>query len=159
MSQALWLGLPAAFLSVALVASYGVWACSHWYVTPRLRTATSYAILAFVAHLVEETLSGLYESLPALFDRAPWSIARFLLFNATWLAIFVFAALALEAGKAWPALPLIFLAVAGGVGNGILHLLLVLRQGAYFPGAVTAPICLITGVWLLLQLYRPRVAS
>ena len=47
----------------------------------------------------------------------------------------------------------LFFAVAGGLLNGVGHLLLALQRGAYFPGAWTAPLALCVGIWLLWLLY------
>ena len=57
-------------------------------------------------------------------------------------------------------LVVLFFAIGGGLGNGVGHLLLVLMQRAYFPGAWTAPLCLFVGGLLLRQLPQPpRVAA
>jgi hypothetical protein len=65
-------------------------------------------------------------------------------------------------GRAWrlPAhamqlayLVVLFLALAGGVGNGAGHLLLSVTQRRYFPGAATAPLCLLVGIALLTRLF------
>ena len=47
----------------------------------------------------------------------------------------------------------LFFAFGGGVGNGVAHLMLVVAQGGYFPGAWTALHCLIVGTVLLRQLF------
>ena len=109
----------------------------------------------FLAHVAEELLGGLHRALPDLFDRPAWSELRYLVFNGVWALVFLAAAITLRPGRPLPALIVLFFAFAGGVGNGILHLLLVLQQGAYFPGAWTAPLCLAVGVWLLRLLYGP----
>lgn len=151
--QALWLGLPAIFLSVVLMVSYGLWVTTSWRVTPRLRVAFLLGILVFFVHFVEEFTTGLQRALPELFDRAAWSDPQFALFNGVWALVFMAAALTLRPGRSLPALIVLFFAIAGGVGNGVLHLLLVVQRGGYFPGAWTAPLCLAVGIWLLRLLY------
>lgn len=151
--QALWLGLPAFFVSVALVISYGLWIGSAWRVVPRLQVVCSIAVLLFVIHVAEEFLAGLPVALPELFGRPPWMDYQYLAFNGAWLLVFGAAAITVRAGRALAVLVILFFAVAGGVGNGVLHLLLVVQRGGYFPGAWTAPFCLIVGVWLLRLLY------
>jgi Protein of unknown function with HXXEE motif len=153
--QALWLGLPAVFLSVALVVSYALWISTSWRVAPRLRAAFVLGILVFVGHAVEEFTTGFQLGLPALFGRAAWSDLQYVVFNAVWALVFIAAALTLRAGRSFPVFIVIFFAVAGGVGNGVLHLLLVLQRGGYFPGAWTALLCLAVGIWLLRLLYAP----
>ena len=151
--QALWLGLPAVFLSVALLLSYGLWITTAWRVIPRLRFACILGIFIFLGHAAEEFLTGLQTALPAMFGRAAWSDTRYVVFNGAWALIFFAAALTIRAGRPLPVFIILFFAVAGGVGNGILHLLLVLWRGAYFPGAWTVPLCLAVGIWLLRLLY------
>lgn len=151
--QALWLGLPAMFLSVALAVSYGLWTGSAWHVTPRLKVAFGPGVLLFAAHVAEEFGTGLHVALPELFGRTRWTDEQYLVFNGTWLAAFGTAAVTVKVGRALPVLVILFFAVAGGIGNGVLHLLLVLQGGAYFPGAWTAPFCLIVGIWLLRLLH------
>jgi len=157
--QALWLGLPAIFLSLLLLVSYGLWLSASWRVTPRLRWVFALAILVFVAHVAEEYLGGIPRELPALFGRAPWSDAQYLVFNGVWFLVFVAAAVALRPGRSLPVLVVLFFAIAGGVGNGVLHTLLTLGRGEYVAGSWTAVLCLGVGVWLLGLLYgRPGEA-
>jgi hypothetical protein len=164
--QALWLGLPAVFLSLLLLLSYALWLSTSWRVTPRLRRVFALAVLVFVAHVAEEYLGGVQEELPALFGRAAWSGERYLVFNGVWLLVFLTAAVTLRPDRPLPVLVVLFFAVAGGVGNGVLHSLLALGRSEYFPGSWTAVLCLGVGVWLLALLHGssaeeappPRVA-
>jgi hypothetical protein len=55
-------------------------------------------------------------------------------------------------------LVVLFLALAGGVGNGAGHLLLTLMQDRYFPGTATAPICLLVGIALMMRLFAATKA-
>lgn len=151
--QALWLGWPASQLSLVLVIAYGMWCGSAWRVGPRLRPVFGLALLVFLAHVTEEHLMGVERALPELYGREPWSARRYLVFNGVWALVFAMAALGLRPGRALPALVVLFFAIAGGVGNGVVHLLLVLGRGGYVPGAWTAPLCLLVGVWLLRGLY------
>lgn len=157
--QVLWLGLPAILVSAGLLISYALWVGSPWRYRPRLKGAFRVAVLVFLGHVVEEFLTGLHHAVPALFGRAPWSEERFLLFNGMWLLVFVVAAFTAAPTRALPVLIILFVAVAAGVANGLAHLLLVLQSGGYFPGAWTAPLCLLMGVWLLRLLYAPEVAD
>lgn len=157
--QAFWLGLPAVFLSVALVVSYGLWISTAWQVIPKLRIAFILGVLVFLGHAVEELLTGFRLALPTLFGRAPWSESQLVVFNGAWALVFGAAALTLRPGRPLSAFIVVFFAVAAGVGNGVLHLLLVLQRGAYFPGAWTAPFCLAVGIWLLRLLYASEPAG
>ena len=156
--QTFWLGLPAIFLSLILILSYGIWTATDWQVKPPLRKVFAFAILVFIAHVTEEYLAGLQEALPALFDRTAWSGFRYLVFNGVWAVTFIVAGVTLRSNSRLPVLIVLFFAIAGGVGNGALHLGLVVWRGGYFPGAWTAPLCFVMGVWLLRLLYRQSVA-
>jgi hypothetical protein len=151
--QALWLGLQAVFVSITLLVSYLLWIASSWQVVPRLRLVFALAVLLFLAHAAEEFLTGFQLALPELFGRTVWSDRQYLAFNGMWALIFITTALSIRPGRHFPVLIVLFFAVAGGVGNGVFHLLLVLQRHAYFPGAWTAPLCLAIGIWLLRLLY------
>ncbi|MEW6744429.1 MAG: hypothetical protein AB1486_16875 [Planctomycetota bacterium] len=153
--QAFWLGLPAVLLSAALLVSFGLWIASPWHVGPQLRTAFGLAILVFIGHAVEEYLTGFHEVFPPLFGGQLWSGTQYLAFNGVWALIFCTAAVTLRPGRPLPALIILFFAVAGGVGNGVLHFVLVFHRGTYFPGAWTALLCLGAGAWLLWLLFAP----
>ncbi len=157
--QVVWLGLPAIALSVGLVVSYALWVGTAWRAGRGLRLALGVGILVFVAHFVEEFLAGFRTELPALVGRPPWSAPQFVGFNGAWAVVFVLAFLTLRPDRALPILPVLFLAVVGGLGNGIAHLLLGLQRGGYFPGLITAPLCLGVGLWLLRLLYGGGAGS
>jgi hypothetical protein len=48
----------------------------------------------------------------------------------------------------------LFLALGGGVLNGLGHFALAARASAYFPGLYTAPLSLAAGSYLLLRILR-----
>lgn len=147
--QALWLGWPAAMVSVGLVASWLLWRSGRWEWSPRLLRAAAIALIAFVVHVAEEVGTGMSDALPALFARTAWSDARLLVFNLAWLGVFLVALVSARPGRRLPLLPLVFLGLVGGVANGIIHLALVAAQGGYFPGAWTAPLVFVAGLSLL----------
>jgi hypothetical protein len=124
-----------------------------WHFPGRSLQATFGVGLAiFLVHACEEFLTGFQRRLPALVgDR--WTDTQFLVFNAAWFATFVLAAWGLHRRHPLAVLIVLFFALGGGVGNGVAHLLLVVTQGGYFPGAWTAPLCLIVGAALLRQLF------
>jgi hypothetical protein len=157
--QSLWLGRAAALLSVALVIAYAVWLGATWNLASRSLQATyGIALVIFLVHACEEFLTGFHRQLPALVgDR--WSATQFVVFNAAWFTTFILAALGLRRRDPLAVLIVLFFALGGGVGNGVAHLLLVAAQGGYFPGAWTAPLCLIIGGALLRQLFtNPAIA-
>jgi hypothetical protein len=151
--QGLWLGRAAALLSVALMIAYAVWIGGAWQLSGRSLPVTyGVALVIFLVHASEEFLTGFQRRLPALVgDR--WTDIQFLVFNVVWFTAFVLAGWALRRRHPLAVLFVLFFALGGGVGNGLAHLLLVVTQGGYFPGAWTAPLCLIVGVLLLRQLF------
>ncbi len=62
-----------------------------------------------------------------------WSDAQFVAFNMAWLAVFVLAGLGVYRRMQLVYLVVLFLALAGGVGNGAGHLLLSVTQRKVSP--------------------------
>jgi hypothetical protein len=154
--QGVWLGRAATLLSVALVIAYVVWIWGTWNLAGRSLQATyAVALVTFLVHACEEFFTGFQRRLPALVGDH-WTDTQLVVFNAGWFAMFVLAAWGLHRRHSLAVLIVLFVALGGGVGNGIAHLLLVVTQGGYFPGAWTAPLCLIVGAALLRQLFTIR---
>jgi len=119
----------------------------------RRRNAFLLLVLAQVAHSVEEYLTRLYEVFaPARFVSSLVSsdlAVGFLVVNAT-LVAFGLWCLAFPVRLQWPAAR----GLAWGwalveLANGSGHVLLAISRGGYFPGAITAPLLLATGAWLV----------
>lgn len=83
-----------------------------------------------------------------------WSEQRFLAFNLVWLAVFVIAGFGLARRKRVAYLVALFLAIGGGIGNGLGHLALSAREGGYFPGAYTGLVALLVGSLLAYRMMR-----
>ena len=148
------MGRAVLMLNVGLVAAYFVWAARDADREPDF-AALLPVYLAAVAvqglHLGEEFLTGFQRDFPGLFGYE-WTDFRFLTFNLVWLAIFVIAAVGVRRRQGFALLIVWFFAIVGGIGNGIGHLVLMAAARAYFPGAVTAPACLVLGVLLIRRL-------
>jgi hypothetical protein len=110
------------------------------------------AIAVQSLHFTEEFFTGFQRQFPQLVGYE-WSDGRFVTFNLAWIALFVFAAVGVYRRVPLAYLVVLFLALAGGVGNGAGHLLLSAQQGRYFPGAATAPLCLLAGIGLLVRMF------
>lgn len=152
------MGRAVAPLVVALGIAYAVWASRlAWGSTSRTLLAYGAALVAQCAHLVEEYRTGLYDAFPPVFGAEAWSSSRFLLFNLAWIGIFILGLFGLAQRQRWAYLIALFLAIGGGVGNGLGHLALVLVRGGYFPGAYTAVLVLVAGSVLLRDLVGVRV--
>jgi hypothetical protein len=153
-AQARWMGSATILLGVGLVIAYLLWIAARWKNDPAVVLPMCLlAIAVQCLHFTEEYLTGFQRQFPKLIGDE-WSDARFVAFNMAWLAVFVLAALGVYRRVALAYLVVLFLALGGGVGNGAGHLLLSASQGRYFPGAATAPLCLLAGIALLARLFQ-----
>lgn len=152
-AQVCWMGRAAALLSVGLVIAYLLWVAARWKNDPAaVLPMYLLAIAVQCLHFAEEYVTGFQRQFPKLIGYE-WSDARFVTFNMAWLAVFVLAGLGIYRRVQLAYLVALFLALAGGVGNGAGHLLLGATQGKYFPGMATAPFCLLMGIALLTRLF------
>jgi hypothetical protein len=154
------MGRAVAGLVAALVVAYILSARPIRTARPRA-ALPSYlvAIGVQVAHLVEEYLTGFYREFPPVLGASPWSSEAFLLFNVAWLLIFIMAIAGLERGSRVSVTIALFLALGGGVLNGLAHLVLAARVGGYFPGLYTAPFELCAGGYLAYRLLATEIDS
>ena len=157
-AQVRWMGRATAALSVGLIIAYLLWVATPWKNDPAaVLPLYLVAIAVQCLHFTEEFLTGFQRQFPKLIGYE-WSDAQFVTFNMTWLAMFVLAGLGVYRRMQLAYLVVLFLALAGGVGNGAGHLLLTLLQGRYFPGAATAPLCLLVGIALMMRLFAATKA-
>ena len=105
------------------------------------------------SHFVEELTTGFHQRLPAAFGLPPLSRPLFVTFNLVWLAIWAVSTWGLARRRHVALFPLWFLGIAG-VANGLLHPLLALNAGGYFPGLATSPLMAAVGALLLARLSR-----
>lgn len=152
-AQTRWMGPAIILLSGGMVVAYGAWAAAHWRSNgTEVLPVYLVAIAVQCLHFTEEYLAGFQHQFPRLFGD-DWSDARFVTFNMLWLAAFVLAALGVYRRIPLAYLIVLFLALIGGVGNGISHLVLSATYRRYFPGLITAPLCLLLGFILLTRLF------
>ncbi|MCP4308384.1 MAG: hypothetical protein GY788_26590 [bacterium] len=111
------------------------------------------AVVAQAGHFAEELATGLHERLPAVFGLPPMSLRLFVAVNLAWLGIWALSVWGLARRLQAALFPLWFLGIAG-VANGLLHPLLALNAGGYFPGLATSLLMAAIGVLLLAQLAR-----
>jgi hypothetical protein len=158
-AQHYWMGAATALLDTALVVAFLVWIAARWHDDPaRVLPAYLLGLAVQCLHFAEEFATGFQRDFPRLLGYT-WSDTRFVTFNLAWLALFLLAALGVYRRVRLAHLPVLFFALGGGIGNGAGHLLLCMRQGGYFPGAVTAPLCLLLGILLLHRLFTSRAAA
>ena len=144
-------------LVLALIVSYLLWLAQPVLRPTRgLLVAYLVAVLVQCAHLVEEYSTGFYLALPPVFGTAPWSPMKFLLFNLAWLAVFLVAGIGIANSRRSAYVVALFLALGGGIGNGLGHLVMAARRGGYFPGVYTGVLALFAGSALLRKLLRPE---
>jgi hypothetical protein len=158
-AQTRWMGRAIILLSGGLVLAYGVWVACRWKndaaaILPTYLLAVAVQCL----HFTEEYVTGFQHRFPQLFGD-DWSDARFVTFNMLWLAAFVLAGLGVYRRVQLAYLIVLFLALIGGVGNGISHLVLSAAHRGYFPGVVTAPFCLLMGIALVTRLFAKNRRS
>jgi hypothetical protein len=143
------LGL-AALAALLLVMSR--WSPSE-NVVERLRAARVLALAAGVqgAHFAEEAATGFHERLGALLGIPGIPFSIFVLFNLTWLGIWIASIPGIRSARADAFFAAWFLAIAGML-NGIAHPLLAIADGGYFPGLVSSLFIGLVSVWLWIRL-------
>jgi len=152
-AQTHWMGPAIIFLSGGLVVAYLVWVAAPWRNDPAaVLPVYLLAIAVQCLHFTEEYVTGFQHQFPELFG-GHWSDAHFVTFNMLWLAVFVVAGLGVYRRVRLAYLIVVFLALIGGVGNGISHLVLSIMYRRYFPGLLTAPFCLLLGILVLTRLF------
>lgn len=142
-------------LVVTLAVCYAIWARrSEWPPAKSIIGVYAVAVVVQCAHLFEEYRTGFYRVFPPVFGADPWSARRFLVFNFVWLTVFLIAGFGLLRGRRGAYLVAMFLAIGGGVLNGLGHIALSIREGKYFPGAYTGVLALVVGSVLTYRLMR-----
>lgn len=153
-AQTWWMGRAVSLLSAGLFIAYGIWLTGRWKNdAARVLPVYLLAVAMQCLHFTEEYVTGFYRQFPKLWGGGSWSDVRFVAFNMLWLAIFVLAGVGVYRRLHMAYLAVIFLALIGGVANGAGHLLLSAMYWRYFPGMVTAPLCLLLGIALLVKLF------
>jgi hypothetical protein len=116
--QTHWMGRAVILLSVGLVIAYLVWIAARWNNDPvAVLPMCLLAIAVQCVHFCEEFLTGFPRQFPKLLGNDAWSDAQFVAFNMAWLTLFVLAALGVYRRVALAYLVILFLALAGGVGQ------------------------------------------
>ena len=109
-------------------------------------------------HFMEEFVTRFQDRFPGLLGLPAWPENFFVVFNLTWLSIWILSAIGLQRGYRFTLFPLWFFAIAA-VANGIAHPVLALVKRGYFPGLITSPILGVLGVLLWLRLQAVTTSS
>ena len=104
-------------------------------------------------HFAEEAATGFHERFPALVGLPGIPLSVFVVFNLTWLGIWVASVPGLRSARSDAFFAAWFLAIAGML-NGIGHPLFAVASGGYFPGLVSSPFIGAASVWVWLRLRR-----
>jgi hypothetical protein len=122
----------------------------------RISTGFLVLILTQAAHSVEEYVFRLYDVLaPARFISSLFSDdlrAGFAMFNVGVLVLGLWCYLARVRPMHPAARQCVWLWVVVEAANGTAHLVMAIAAGAYAPGVATAPVLLVTAVWLAMLL-------
>lgn len=153
LASAILLGTVAV---VALVLTFGRAVAENE--ATRQGAARSLALATAVqgVHFGEEAATGFHELFPALFGLPPMPFAAFMIFNLTWLGVWIVSVPGLRSGRAPALFAAWFLAIAGTL-NGVAHPLMAVAAGGYFPGLVTSPFIGMAGVVLWMRLRRATI--
>jgi uncharacterized protein with HXXEE motif len=154
------MGRAVTPLVIGLLVSYLLWISqAEWRPTREMMLTYATAVFVQCLHLIEEYRTGFYSVFPPMLGGQAWSPERFLTFNLAWLAVFVVAGIGMTTARRPAFLVALFLALGGGVANGLGHLALAAQRGGYFPGVYTAVPALFAGSALLRKLLRPEPAQ
>ncbi|HZS10545.1 MAG TPA: HXXEE domain-containing protein [Blastocatellia bacterium] len=152
------MGVAMMGLNVGLVIAYLVWLSredGRGSGSSKVLSIYLTGIAVQCAHFCEEYLTGFQTRFPGLAGYR-WSDGLFVAFNLIWLCWFVLAAVGGLYRVRLAYLVVWFFALAGGIGNGIVHPVLSIIQGGYFPGLITSPAHLIIGILLTRALVKAR---
>lgn len=120
--------------------------------------ALAIAWAAQAVHFAEEAATAFPERLGSVLGLPTMPVAFFLVFNLCWLGIWGASVLPIRDGRPWAFLAAWFLSIAGMM-NGVLHPLLAVVTGEYFPGLWSSPVVGAASAWLLLKLRRATEPS
>ena len=98
-------------------------------------------------HFIEETITGFNVRLGQLLNIPGMSFTFFVMFNVVWIGIWIVSIFGLRSGNAFAFFAAWFLSIAG-VFNGLLHPLLSIISGSYFPGTISSPFVAAASIWL-----------
>jgi Protein of unknown function with HXXEE motif len=90
---------------------------------------------------------------PEFLGFVAWSSEFFVVFNLSWIALWLVAAVGIKKRIRIAFFPVWFFAI-GMVGNAIWHPLLCLAKRSYFPGLFTSPFAGVIGVILISRLLK-----
>ena len=118
---------------------------------PDVQRAATFAVAGQAVHFVEELWYGFHVRFPETLGLSPWPRGFFVTFNVTWLLIWMVAIATLARFRRLTAVALWFLAIAS-IANGVVHPVLSIIAGGYFPGLWSSFVVGMLGVVLVRRL-------
>ncbi|MFH0882115.1 MAG: HXXEE domain-containing protein [bacterium] len=143
-------------LNFGLFVSFIAWLIAYPVahpIKPRIFPLFAAAIAVQTFHFLEEYATAFYTAFPGIYGES-WTSAQFATFNVVWLVVLIVAAVGVRKNVRLALLAVWFLALVGGIGNGLLHAWLSYRNGGYFPGALTSLLAFPVGIALVVMLVR-----
>lgn len=148
------LSLLPSIVVLGLAALAAAW-LAHYkpsptdYTIERVAASQTLAVATVVqsAHFAEEWLTDFHVRFPALFGLEPMPLLFFVVFNVTWIAVWLASVPALRSVRKLAFFAAWFLAIAGML-NGVAHPLMAIASGGYFPGLVSSPFIGLVSVYL-----------
>ena len=108
-------------------------------------------------HFTEEFVYGFHFRVTEILDGTPPFTANvFVAFNMIAYCVFLLSGLGMYKGMKFPMIVVWFFVIAATLGNAVLHPLLAVRVGGYFPGLFTSSAYLIIGPILFMRLREVR---
>lgn len=108
-------------------------------------------------HFTEEYVYGFHLRVGELMDGVPpFNVDVFVAFNMIAYSVFLLGGLGMYKGMKWAMIVVWFFTIAGVLGNAVLHPLLAIRVGGYFPGLFTSFAYWILGPMLFVRLWEVR---
>jgi NO-binding membrane sensor protein with MHYT domain len=98
-------------------------------------------------HFAEEWAADFHARFPALFGLEPMPLSFFVVFNLTWIAIWIASVPLLRSARKPAFFAAWFLAIAGML-NGVAHPLMAVASGGYFPGLISSPFIGLASIYL-----------
>lgn len=113
--------------------------------------ALAFATAIQGGHFAEEWATGFHVRFPDLFGLEPMPLSFFVVFNLTWIAIWIASVPLLRLARKPAFFAAWFLAIAGML-NGVAHPLMAVASAGYFPGLISSPFIGLVGIHLWQQL-------
>jgi hypothetical protein len=108
-------------------------------------------------HFTEEYVYGFHFRVSEIMEgMPPFNVNTFVAFNMIAYSLFLLSGLAMYKGLKFPMIVVWFFTIAATLGNAVLHPILALKVGGYFPGLFTSFAYLIIGPILFKRLWEVR---